>query len=266
MISKALFVSTLKRSYKFFLIIAAVLCFYLTVIIYMVDPDDMAQIQEMFAMFEGMMSAFGMDVDAMTDLLSYVASTFFTTLIMAFCMVFYILQGNKLVAKQVADNSLCYTLSMPISRTKFILTEALYLVVAMFALFVLVFLDGIICMNSVSAIDNLAFLNLCALCFLLNAALAMAVFFVSICCCTNPKLSIASAVLPIALLLIYMLGSAGGETFEFLTYISPFGWVDSVGIVNSRVDVWWMYIVFTAIITLFVYLSVVVFKKKRLPL
>ncbi len=266
MFSKALFLNTLKRNYKFLLIISAVLCFYLTVIIYMVDPDDMAKIQEMFAMFEDMMNAFGMDVDAMTDLLSYVASTFFTTLIMAFCMVFYILQANRLVAKQVADNSLCYTLSMPISRTKFILTQAIYLICAMLFMYVLMFLNGLICMNTVAKIDNLAYFNLCALSFLLNTALAMAVLFVSICCCTNSKLGYVSAVLPIALLLLYMLGSAGGESFEFLTVISPYGWIDAVAIANNRIDIWWMYIVFVAIIAIFTALSVAVFKNKRLPI
>ncbi len=264
--SVALIKNAIKRNWKLLLIFAGVLCFYLAVIISLIDPEDMEQVKEIFNFKGNLLSAFGISVEAMTDPLSYTASTFFSLLVMAFTMVFYIIQGNRLVAKPVDNNSLAYTLSMPVSRTKFIVIQAGYLLGSLAVLFIGILATGGIALAVHGNFHFARYLNLVTLTFLLNAVMAMLSFTLSVSFCDSKKGFALGTGVPIALLLISMLGGAVGDKAAWLSKISPFGWLDAVGIVNGRVGVWWMYIAFIAAAGLLFVLSVVIFKRKRLPL
>lgn len=264
--SLTLFKSTVKRSWKLLLIFFAVLCFYLAVIISLVDPKDMEKVKELYGTMGSMLSAFGISVDAMTSPLSYTASTFFGLLVMAFTMVFYVLQANKLIGKSVDDTSLAYTLSTPISRTKLLVTQAVYLVLSILVLFIGILATGAIALRVLGEFDFVAYLNLVAVTFLLCTAMAMLSFFLSVAFCDSKNGARLSSGVPIALLILSMLGSAGGESTKWLLNINPFGWIDAVGIVNGAVSTWWMYIVFTVLIIILFFASIVAFNKKRLPL
>ena len=79
--------NTIKRNWKLMLVSLAVLCFYLSVILYLVDPADMEKVKDLFGMIGGMLDAFGINTAAMTSPLAYTASTFFSVLVMAFTIL-----------------------------------------------------------------------------------------------------------------------------------------------------------------------------------
>jgi ABC-2 type transport system permease protein len=264
--SISIFKNTLKRNLKLLLIFFVVLCFYQTVIITLINPSDMEKIKELYGTMGNLLPAFGISIVAMTSPLSYTASTFFGTLVMAFTMVFYVIQGNNLIAKQVDDTSIVYVLSAPVTRTKLIITQGVYLIFSLAVLFLGILVTGSVVLSGFGNFNFNAYLNLVMLTFLLCTAIAMLSFFLSVAFCDTKLGTALGTGVPIALLIISMLGGAGGDSTKWLKQVSPFGWIDSVKIVNGDISTWWMYIVFTGIIVVLFIASIAVFNKKRLPI
>lgn len=258
--------NTIKRNWKLMLVFLAVLCFYLSVILYLVDPADMEKVKDLFGMIGGMLDAFGINTAAMTSPLAYTASTFFSVLVMAFTMVFYVIQTRLLVLKPVDDTSIAYTLSAPVTRTSLILTQGFYLIGAMFVLFTGILVTGCAWLGAMGDFDFPAYLNLVSVTFLLSTAVAMLSFFFSAAFCGTKLGSGLAAGVPIGLLILSMIVGAGGDKLKWLENISPFSWLDSVGIVSGNVDTWWMYPSFLAAIVLLLAASVWAFKRKQLPI
>lgn len=268
--SFTLFKNTFKRNWVLLLIFGFVLCMYLGIIIMLIEPADMAKIQDLFGVMGGMLPAFGIDMAAMTNPLSYTASTFYGLMVMAFTMVFYVIQVGRLIAKPVDTGSMAYTLSMPISRAGVALTQGVYLVFAMLVHALAMFGVGTAILSTMSDYmpENwvASFLQLVAVTFCLTTAMAMLSYFFSVAFCDS-KLGVSLATgVPIAFLLMSMLGGAGGKQLEWLKKITPFGWLESVDIVNGKAETWWMYLVFGAAIVALLAASVLVFRKKRLPI
>ena len=260
------FKNTLKRSWKLLLIFFVVLCFYLSVIISLINPDDMEKIKELYGTMGNLLPAFGISIASMTSPLSYTASTFFGILVMAFTMVFYIIQANNLIAKPVDDTSIVYILSTPITRTKLIITQGIYLIFSLLVLFLGILATGSVILSSFGNFDFMTYLNLVSITFLLCTAIAMLSFFLSVAFCDTKLGTILGTGVPIGLLIISMLGGAGGDSTKWLKRVSPFGWIDSVRIVNGDISTWWMYPAFAGIIVILFISSIVVFNKKRLPI
>lgn len=263
--NKTLIMNTIKRNWKLLLIFFAVLSVYLAIIILLIDPQDMEKVRELYGAMGGMLGAFGISIEAMTSPLSYTASSFFGILVMAFTMVFYIIQSSRLIAKPVDDNSIVYTLTMPISRTKLIVTQAVYLIASIFVIFAGILVVGTICLANLGDFNFGIYLNLVILFFLLCTVMAMLSFFFSVAFCDSKKGTALASGLPIGLLILSMLGGAGGDKTQWLMRISPFGWIDAVAVVNGSVSTWWMYPVFISLIAVLFAASMIVFNKKRLP-
>ncbi|MEG0180210.1 MAG: hypothetical protein RR654_11715, partial [Oscillospiraceae bacterium] len=111
-----------------------------------------------------------------------------------------------------------------------------------------------------------SYLDLVAVTFLLTTMVAMLSYFFSVAFCDSKLGTGLAAGVPIALVVINMLGGVGGEKTEFLTKLSPFGWLDSVGIVNGTVDTLWAYFAFGGAIIVILFASAFVFNRKRLPI
>ncbi|MEG0771441.1 MAG: hypothetical protein RR436_06050 [Clostridia bacterium] len=268
--SFTLFKDTFKRSWKLLLIFAGIFCMYLGVIISLIDPKDMAQVKELYGAMGGFMEAFGIDISAMTNPLSYTASTFYPLIVMIFTMAFYVIQNISLIAKSVDTGSMAYTLAMPISRIKVALTQGIYLIFAMAVHAVLMFSVGagllFTMKDYLQANWFTAYLNLALVTFLLTTMVAMLSYFFSVAFCDSKLSKGLAAGVPIALIVVNMLGGVGGEKTEFLTKLTPFGWFDSVGIVNGSVETWWAYLVFGGAIIVLLCASAFVFSKKQLPI
>lgn len=264
--SFAIFKNTFKRSWKLLAIFFCLLCFYQSVIISLIDPDDMQKIKELFGTMGDFMGVFSISIASMTSPLAYTASVFFSLIIMAFTMVFYVIQANSLIAKPVEDTSLVYTLCAPITRAKLAVTQGVYLVFSMLVLFGGILASGSLMLSTMGEYDFLAYLNLVGVTFMLCTAVAMLSYFLSVAFC-DTKLGIRlSAGVPIAMMFMSMVGGAGGEQTKWLQKLTPFGWLDSVGIVTGEVETWWMYFAFGGAIIVLLCATVAVFQKKRLPI
>lgn len=257
---------TIRRNWKLPAIFSCVLCLYEAVIIGLIDPRDMDKVRDLYGTIGGYLGAFGIRIESMTTPLSYTASTFFSLIVMAFAMVFYVIQANLLIARPVEDTSIVYTLASPVSRFTLAMTQGIYLIVAMLLLFGAVLGCGAAMLATFGKFDFWAFLDLVAVTFLLCTAIGMFSYFLSVLFCGSKFCTGISAGAPIALLFMAMIGGAGGEKTEWMKKVSPFGWLDSVGIVTGEVDTAWMYPVFLGAILVFLFASAVVFRKKPLPI
>lgn len=264
--SVTVFKNTWKRQWKLLLIFLCVLCFYQVVVISLIDPDDMAKVQEIFGSMEEYMSIFSISIPDMTTPLSYTASVFFSMIVMAFTMVFYVIQANALIAKQVNDTSMACTLSAPVKRSTLALTQGIYLIFSMAVLFAGILVSGSIALGNMGDFDFMAYGNLVGVTFLLCTAVAMLSYFLSVAFCDTRLGSYLAVGVPIGLVFVNLIGGAGGKKTEWLKQCSPFGWLDSVGIVKGNVETWWMYLVYGGTIVVLLWVSSAVFSRKRLPI
>lgn len=264
--NKTIFKNTFKRSWKLLLIFFVVLCFYQILIISLIDPDDMDKVRELFGSMKDYMGAFSISIADMTTPLNYTASTFFSILVMAFTMVFYVIQVNGLLVKQVDDTSIACTLACPVKRSTLIITRGIYLIFAMAVLFLGILVSGAVMLNTYGDFDFPAYLNLVGVTFLLCTAIAMLSYFLSALFCNTKFGTGISVGVPIALLFISMIGGAGGDKTKWLQKITPFGWLDSVGIVTGNVETGWMYLVLSLAVIVLLLGSAAVFQQKQLSI
>ncbi len=261
-----LFKTTIKNNWLLLLIFFGVLTMYMTIMISMYNPDDMQAITSMLELFpEEMMNAMGFS-GAVTDLTGYLASWLYGLLMFGFPMVYCIILGNKLVAKKVDNGSMAYLLSTPASRTKIIVTQGVYALLSVVLLFAALFGVGVV--TSIAMFPDLldigAFFKLNVLTMLINMAIIMITFFFS-CLFNDTKYSLGfGAGFPILFLLMNMLGGAS-DKLEILKKLSIYGLQDPVELVHDK-DALGLDLFFAGIIALLFLASVLVFRRKRLPL
>lgn len=262
--NKTIFKNTFKQNWKLLLIFSFVLCLYQTVIISLIDPDDMEQVKTLYSSLGSFLGPFGIDVSAYTSPLNYTASTFFSVIILAFSMVFYAIQVPALIAVPVDNTSIVCTLAAPVKRSTFVITRGIYLIFAMLVLFIAVLASGSIMLSYYGEFDFAAYFELVAFTFVLCTAIAMLSYFLSAAFCGSKLATGLSVGVPIGMLIISMIGGLSEKT-EWLKKITPFGWLDSVGIVTGEVDTLWMFLGLGSAIIVLLAAAVFVFNKKRLP-
>jgi len=211
----------------------------------MYDPNDMEALTSMLKLLpEDIMKAMGF-TNVVTDLTGYLASWLYGLLMFGFPMVYCIILGNRLVARMVDNSSFVYLLSTPNSRSKIIITQGIYALVSIIVLFIALFGVGVIFSEVMfsGSLDTRQFLSLNFTTMLVNMVVMMISFFFS-CLFNETKLSLTfGAGIPIAFLLMNMLGGASAD-------------MEILGINLIYIGI---------IIFLFV-ASVLIFKKRRLPL
>lgn len=264
--SLPIFKNTCRCNWKLLLIFVVVLCLYLSIIISLINPEDMTEVQDLFGTMENFMGAFSIDIAAMTSPLSYTASTFFSVLVMAFTMVFYLIQANGLIAKQVDNTSLACTLSAPVKRSTLVLTKGIYLLFSMAVLFISIFACGSVLLNAYEDFQMAAYANLVGVTFCICTSVAMLSYFFSVAFCGSKLGTVLAVGGPIALLFFKVISGIGGEKTEWLSKLTPFGYLDSVGIVTGRISTLGLYIIFGSISLLLLTASVFAFNRRQLPL
>ncbi len=264
--SVALMKNTIKKNWTLLLIFFGVLMMYSGVMISMYNPDDMAKLMSMFELFPPeVMAALGF-AEKFTDMTGYLASWLYGLLMVGFPMVYCILLGNSLVAKTVDSGSIACLLATPNSRGKIIITKAVYAVTSMIILLGLLFAFNTLVGKAIypDELDVAAFFRLNVTICLVNLVVMSITFFFS-CLFNDAKYALGfGAGLPIAFLLFKMLGGAS-EKAEILTKISIYGWYDPVKVVGGESTLV-VNIVYVVIIAVLLAASVLVFRKKRLPI
>lgn len=263
--NKIIFLDTLKQSYKLMIIFVCVLSLYLTCIIAIATPEDMSEIGEIFTFVEDYLGVFGIDVLQFTSVLNYTASVFFGVLVMAFTMVFYVMQSVALIAKPVENGSLANTLALPIKRRYVAFTKGVYLIFSIMVLFFVIFIVGTVAIYVQEEFEILRYLDLVAVTCLLCCSVAMMSYFFSVAFCTTRLGSSLATFVPIGFFFMSIIGGLSEET-EFLKKFTPFSALDSVGIVTGEVNTFVLYIVFTVIIAVLLTASSYVFERKNLSI
>lgn len=264
--SFTLFKATLKKNWTLLLIFFGVLTMYMSVMISMYDPKQIEALMSMFKLLpEDLMKALGFS-SLVTDLTAYLASWLYGLLMLAFPMIYSIILGNKLVAKMVDNGSFAYLLSTPNSRVKIIITQGVYALSSIAILFLALFVLGVVVCGSMfpGALDINGFFMLNLTTMLVNMVVMMISFFFS-CLFNETKMSLGfGAGIPIMFILMNILGGASERT-EILKKISIYGLYDPIKLVHGS-EVWGVNLVYISIIIILFTASVLIFKKKRLPL
>ncbi len=266
MINLPLFRSTLKRNWILWLIFVSVISMYLVVMIAMYDPDDISAIMSMIELFpEDLMRAMNFS-SAVTDLTSYLASWLYGMLMTAFPLAYCIILGNRLVAKSVDNGSFAYYLSTPNSRVKIISTLGIYAVLSTAFMFAATFGIGVVLSEATfpGLLDIPSFLKLNVITMLVNTVAIMITFFSS-CLFNEVKNSLGiGAGITIFFYLMNMLGGVSSDA-EILKKISIYGFYDPVNVVRGGIT-WDINLIYICIIVVLFVSSILVFKKRRLPL
>lgn len=264
--SLTLLKTTFKKNWFLLLIFFGVLTMYTTVMISMYDPVDMTAITSMLDLFpKGLINAMGF-TGLVGGLTSYLASFLYGLLMIAFPMIYSIILGNKLVAKMVDNGSFAYLLSTPNSRAKIVVTQGIYALASLVALFLaLTGLGAAVCSLAFPGkLDMNAYIILNLTTMLVNMVTMMISFFFS-CLFNETKLSLGfGAGIPILFLLLNMIGGAA-EKLNFLKDFTIYGFYDPVKVVEGS-EVWGINLIYIGSILVLFIAGVLIFRKKRLPL
>ncbi|MDF2941445.1 MAG: putative rane protein [Herbinix sp.] len=235
MISKPLLKATTKQNYIVFLVILAVLMFYLPIIIGMYDPESQESFNEMLKMLPAQLIAAMGFSGAGSTLLSFIATYFYGFLILLLPMIYAVIVSNRSVASHVDKGSMAYLLSTPNTRSKIARTQALYLLVSITLLIGFITLIGIVMCQIMfpGILDVKGFLLLNVGALLLYYSLTGIGFFAS-CFFNDTKNSLAiGAGLPVAFLIFQMISDTGDAT-DFLKYFSLFTLFDPTKIISGE--------------------------------
>jgi ABC-2 type transport system permease protein len=264
--SLPLFKKTLKQNWILLLIFFGVLTMYMTTMISMYNPEDMAGLIGMIEAFpEGLRAAFGFDALVM-ELTGYLASWLYGMLMIGFPMVYSIILGNALVAKMVDNGSFAYLLSTPTPRVKIIVTQGIYALTSLLILFIALFAVGVLSAEAMfpGELNINAFFRLNVTTMLVNMVVMMITFFFS-CLFNEARLSLSfGAGIPIAFLLMNMLGGSAPD-LKILSDISIFGFYDPVRLVAGDAA-WGVNLAYIGIIIVLFAGAAMIFNKKKLPL
>jgi len=256
---------TLKRNWVLLAIFFAVLTMYLTIMIYMFDPDDIQAIISMVELFpEDLMKAMGFA--GFSDITGYLASWMYGMLMLAFPMVYCIILGNRLVAKMVDNGSMAYLLSTPNSRNKIVITQGFYALASVAVLFAALFGVGVSIseMAHPGLLDIGGFLRLNITTMFVNMFVIMLVFFFS-CLFNDIKYSTGfGAGMPILFFLMNLIGGVS-EDAETIRNLSIYGLYDPLVVATESTFVWANLFYASGIIVFFA-AGVAVFNRKRLPI
>ena len=266
MISIPLLKREIKSNYKLFIIFAAVLTMYISVIIPMFDPEIGEALAEFEKAMPEMMAAFGM-TNSGTTLIEFINTYLFGFLFIVFPMIFEIIIANKLIAKYVDSGSMAYLLATPNKRRKIAITQGLFLILSIGTLILFITLVGIISSEVYFPgeldIKKYILLNIGLYC--LHIAISGLGFFSS-CISNDTKLSYSlSAGIPIGFFIIQLLANMGGklENFKYFTIFSLF---NTDKLIKGETTGIWMFIILLLIGVILYTIGILRFDKRDLPL
>ncbi len=265
--SVPLFKATLKANWFLFLIFLAILLMYMLIMISMFDPDDVDAVTQLYETLpRGMLDAFGFDAPA-TDLVSFIALYFYGFLILLFPMIYCVILANRLVSALVDRGSMAFLLATPNSRSKIVITQALYLVVSITVLLILNAGAGLLFSEILfpGEMDIPAFLNLNLVSIVLTLAIGAICFFFS-CLFNEAKNSVAlGGGLPVFFFVVKMLSNIG-DNYTWLEYLTIYSLFDAHDLVSGEQSVTVLFLVFTAIALALYGSGIIIFSRRNLYL
>lgn len=236
--SPALLKATIKSNWAIGAAFMFIMHMYLFVMISMYDPGSMdGLIAMMRSLPTEIMSAMGM-ARMGTDLASYVGNFYYNLIAILFPSVYCIIVANRLIARHVDTGSMAYLLSTPNSRITIVVTQAVYLVASITALFVFLSVSGIAMSQSMfpGYLNVKGFILLNTVTMLVFYAVSGICFFVS-CLFRDSKHSFGLC--SIALTAFFMMNMLGrmGDMYSWMSRLTLFSMIDPSRILaeDSRV-------------------------------
>lgn len=264
MINIALYKREMKGSIKLLIIFAAIITLYVSVIIYMYDPQMMKMLDSFVEVMPEVMAAVGMKANA-ANLLGFMISYLYGFILVIFPMLFCILRGNALIAKYVDKGSIVSLVAAPVKRRTIAFTQMKVLISGILLLILYSTILELICSESSFPGE----LDITAL-FILNGGLLClhlfigGICFLSSCIFSDTKYSVTfGAGIPAFMYVLQMLANVGGNAekakyFTFFTLFNPNGII--IGESSAIVGI---FILFAGAIMLYV-LGIIIFERKNL--
>lgn len=261
MFNKTIFKQTLKENIKLWLIFTVVTSVVLAILVVVFEPTTISGMTEMV---EGTALA---DMLKNTTFLGMLSSSFFTLQGVLLPVVYIILTANSLIASQVDKGSMAYILSTPTKRGAVVITQALYLILALAIMHLIITLVGF---SSIQIFQSDVDINMSKF-FMLNLGLFILMFstssisFMFSCIFNLSKNSIAlGAGIPIAFFLFELMSTVS-ESLEKIKYVSINTLFDKDAILAGDSII--LQFTILVIIGIILYgIGIQIFKKKDLPL
>jgi len=226
--------------------------FFMVILMYPMVRDIMAEIP-----------IFG---DDFADIGGYTAMVI-SELAWMFGLILFIMFVFKLAYKPVDSGSLSTHLMAGVSRTKYLVTVTIFLLIKLAVLFVLIVgvgvLSFVILGESFVFIDFFAttLLSMLALGAVTFIAFALAVIF------ANKKMALGLLIgIPVLLYVLLMVSNIH-HSIEFIRWVTVFGWFVPGEVANGAFSLWWLVAIgYVALIALCAIVSAIIFKRKNLSL
>lgn len=229
MMNMALYKREMKGSIKLLIIFGAIITMYVSIIIYMYDPQMMKMLDSFAEAMPELMASVGMKTSA-ANLLGFMVSYLYGFILPIFPMLFCILRGNALMAKYVDKGSMVSLAAAPVKRLTIACTQIKVLVSGILLLIFYSTIVELICAGSGFPGE----LDLTGL-FVLNGGLLClhlfigGICFLFSCIFSDTKYSVAfGAGIPAFMYVLQMLANVGGDAekakyFTFFTLFHPDG-------------------------------------------
>lgn len=219
--SKALIKMEIKANYKIFLLFAAILTLYASVISAMYDPKLGNSLQEMAQSMPELFSAFGMSNPG-TTLLEFLITYLYGFLFLMIPFLFTVIVSYRLMANYIDKGSMAYLLNTSYDRKQIFLTQLFVLYVGILLLLlyagILIIISCETMFHGELEIGKFIILNV-GLCFL-HLFLGSMCFMFS-CVCNETKYAVGfSAGFGIVFFLLQMLSQVN-EKIEWMKYLTP---------------------------------------------
>ena len=207
-----------------------------------------------------------------------VGSIFFKMAGLLLPIIYMIMASNNLIASQVDTGSMAYILSTSVKREEVSFTQALYLIISLFAMFLCTTLTSVICFSIVNVSSSLSYgklilMNLGA--FLVLFSMSGINFFTSSTFDQSKKSMSIGGGLSMFFLVCTILGLFGSpviptvirlDALNYFNYVSIITLFDTISIIEGTATFIYK-LAILAIIGIIGYVAgSIIFKKKNLPL
>lgn len=200
---------TIKLNYKIWLVFTGILSFCVIFLITVLSFDKFGEIVPM----------------KLPELNEAMATGLYGSSFILFPLIYEIMIGNRLIAKQIENGNMAYYMATQTSRGKIASTQSYFFILSVFLMFLWTSILGLVCCKlwGRNDLEISTFLMLNIGVFCLHVCIS-GICFLASCCSSDTKISLAiGAGLPILFYVIYIL-EAFSDTgiLKFLTIFSLF--------------------------------------------
>lgn len=261
MFSWTYFKQIVKSNFKLWGTITGILCLLIGIVMKVFNPETINEI----ALRQDSMNGFN-PLGKMDSLLSFISNQYYGLFALLLPMIFIIVTGNNLIAKKIDNGSPANELATPISRTKILITSAIYLILSLVTMFICISIAGVTTaeLTQPGQLDVRVFLMLTFGCFLLQLAIS-GISFLGSCLFNSSGKSLAVGVgIPLTFYVLKIV-SEMNNSLEKLRFFSINPLFDTEAIINGQAVM--AKLASLLIISVICYIvSYFVFTEKDLPL